>query len=540
MANINVLSVFIGKVDQAITISASGNVLQPYDLQVQNELSFLGGLEVLNATKLDDLLDGGTTTLHNHDDIYNTKSELSSTTDGSSGSTLVNGANKSYSYLSSFSTYSLQEFLDKIDAALAMGGSTSFADNVFRVVDNGDATKQIAFEASSIATGTTRTITMPNTNVNLGDIAANRSDIDDLRTLSGTSDGDTDLGSFTGSTIPDNVAVKPALQALETALESLPDPMEYKGNWAASTNTPTLADGVGNNGDVYYVTDAGSVDFGSGSISFAASDRVVYSGADSVWQKWDTTDAVLTVNGQVGTVVLSTSNISEGSNLYFTDERAQDAVGMILTDTATIDFTYNDGANQITADVKSASITATQLASDAVTTVKILDANVTTAKLADTSVTKAKLNSNVVAYGISQETDGSLSARGVFITATNNTGSSIAAGNWVRISASGEFSKAKADTYSNSKGTVGVLLATTADQAVGQIQVSGEATVLVAGGGNLTSGDPVWLSKATAGAVTQSNTSGEATVSGNTITLLGVASANGKMIISSPTVTEME
>lgn len=39
-------------------------------------------------------------------------------------------------------------------------------------------------------------------------------------TLLGTSQGATDLGTFTGSTIADNVAVKPALQALETAVET--------------------------------------------------------------------------------------------------------------------------------------------------------------------------------------------------------------------------------------------------------------------------------------------------------------------------------
>lgn len=61
---------------------------------------------------------------------------------------------------------------------------------------------------------------------------------------------------------------------------------------------------------------------------------------------------VTSVNGQTGSVVLSTTDISEGTNLYFTDERAQDAVGTILTDTNSIDFTYNDGSNLITADVK--------------------------------------------------------------------------------------------------------------------------------------------------------------------------------------------
>jgi len=40
------------------------------------------------------------------------------------------------------------------------GGGNEFVDNVFRVKDDGDNTKKIAFEASTITTGTTRTITM--------------------------------------------------------------------------------------------------------------------------------------------------------------------------------------------------------------------------------------------------------------------------------------------------------------------------------------------------------------------------------------------
>src|SRR5581483_10664768 len=38
----------------------------------------------------------------------------------------------------------------------------------------------------------------------------------------------------------------------------------------------------------------------------------------------------------------------------YTDEQAQDAIGAALTDTTTIDFTYNDAANTIIADVKKA------------------------------------------------------------------------------------------------------------------------------------------------------------------------------------------
>jgi len=52
-------------------------------------------------------------------------------------------------------------------ATVSAGGNT-FLDSLFRIQDNGDNTKQIAFEASGIATATTRTITVPNSNVDLG------------------------------------------------------------------------------------------------------------------------------------------------------------------------------------------------------------------------------------------------------------------------------------------------------------------------------------------------------------------------------------
>ena len=58
----------------------------------------------------------------------------------------------------------------------------------------------------------------------------------------------------------------------------------------------------------------------------------------------------LTASGQT-TIAVTSSAVSD-----FT-EAAQDAVGAALTDTATIDFTYNDGANTITADVINDSIT---------------------------------------------------------------------------------------------------------------------------------------------------------------------------------------
>lgn len=88
----------------------------------------------------------------------------------------------------------------------------------------------------------------------------------------------------------------------------------------------------------------------------------------SNWQELLTpTDTVLSVNGQTGVVSLTTSDINEGSNLYFTDERAQDAVGTILTDTASVDLTYNDGSNTISAAVLPAGVDKNSLGGSALT-----------------------------------------------------------------------------------------------------------------------------------------------------------------------------
>ena len=90
---------------------------------------------------------------------------------------------------------------------------------------------------------------------------------------------------------------------------------EYKGNWNASTNSPTLADGTGDAGDMYRVSVAGSQDLGNGTIDFQVGDYLLYNGAE--WDKIDNTDAVSSVNGATGAVVLDSDDIAEGStNLY--------------------------------------------------------------------------------------------------------------------------------------------------------------------------------------------------------------------------------
>lgn len=72
-----------------------------------------------------------------------------------------------------------------------------------------------------------------------------------------------------------------------------------------------------------------------------------------------------------GSGIADTDDLIEGVlNLYFTDERAQDAIGTILVDSSTIDFTYSDATPSITASVIDASITNAKLANMATQTFK--------------------------------------------------------------------------------------------------------------------------------------------------------------------------
>lgn len=160
------------------------------------------------------------------------------------------------------------------------------------------------------------------------------------------------LGANSGIATLDGGGKIPASQLPNTV-------MEYKGNWNASTNSPTLIDGTGNAGDVYRVSVAGTQDLGSGSISFSVGDWIVYNG--SIWEKSINSNEVVSVNGQSGIVVLDTGDIAEDGNLYFTDERAQDAVGTILLDSSSVDFTYSDGTPSITAAVLPAGVDHDQL-----------------------------------------------------------------------------------------------------------------------------------------------------------------------------------
>jgi hypothetical protein len=101
--------------------------------------------------------------------------------------------------------------------------------------------------------------------------------------------------------------------------------MEYKGTWNISTNTPTLVNGTGNQGDVYLVEGAAvggtAFNFGAGPITFFNGDQAIFSG--SIWQR---------ASGATGTVT-SVAVTESGDSLNIT--------GSPITTSGTINIGFN-------------------------------------------------------------------------------------------------------------------------------------------------------------------------------------------------------
>lgn len=83
--------------------------------------------------------------------------------------------------------------LNGIDTALGSSGQVEFGTDVFRLFNNDSFDdKKIAFDAAGISAATTRTITMPDADVDLADIATNTSNI--------SGKADTNLGNLSSPT----------------------------------------------------------------------------------------------------------------------------------------------------------------------------------------------------------------------------------------------------------------------------------------------------------------------------------------------------
>jgi hypothetical protein len=190
-------------------------------------------------------------------------------------------------------------------------------------VDNGGtgASTLTGYVKGNGTAAMTASATVPNTDVTgLGTMSTQNSN--NISVTGGSISGVTVSGYIptTEKAQPLGVATLDAGGKVPTSQIPMQGDLNYQGTWNASTNTPTLTSSTGTKGYYYVVDVAGTTNL-DGITDWQVGDWAIFNG--SVWQKVDNTDAVSSVNGQTGTVVLTTTNINEGTNLYYTDARAR-------------------------------------------------------------------------------------------------------------------------------------------------------------------------------------------------------------------------
>ena len=87
--------------------------------------------------------------------------------------------------------------------------------------------------------------------------------------------------------------------------------LTYQSTWDANANSPFLQSSVGTKGFYYVVSVAGNTNL-NGITNWNVGDWAVFDG--SVWEKVDNNNAVTSVNGQTGSVVLTAANVGAVSN----------------------------------------------------------------------------------------------------------------------------------------------------------------------------------------------------------------------------------
>jgi len=112
--------------------------------------------------------------------------------------------------------------------------------------------------------------------------------------------------NITGGTVVASDTILQAFGKVQNQINGLTTGVTYQGTWNAASNIPFLQSSVGTKGYYYVVDVAGNTNL-NGITDWQVGDWAIYNG--TVWQKVDNTDAVVSVNGYVGAVVLTASDV---------------------------------------------------------------------------------------------------------------------------------------------------------------------------------------------------------------------------------------
>ncbi len=313
--------------------------------------------------------------------------------------------------------------------------------------------------------------------------------------------------------------------------------LNYQGTWNASTNSPTLTSSVGTKGYYYVVDVAGSTDL-NGITDWKIGDWAIFNG--TIWQKVDNTDAVTSVNGQVGTVVLTAADVgAQPAGTYVTSVGATSPVTSSGGTTPTIampaaNSTTNGYLTSTDWNTFNTISTGGVVGPASATDNAITRFDGTTGKLVQNSTVTLDDNGNIInanslgldttpatvptTVGTMSWDDGDgvpiVSLKGGNVNLQvgtqelarvyNDSGTTLTKGQVVYISGSQgnrvAVKLARADVEATSFGTIGLVAETMTSGAEGFIIVSGALYKLDTTG--LVAGSTVYLSPTTAGAVT--------------------------------------
>lgn len=283
-----------------------------------------------------------------------------------------------------------------------------FEDSLFRIFDNGDTTKKLAFEVSAISTATTRTITMPDQNINLGLLPTAIQQDGSVAFTNNQSMGMNRLVNVANPVNNTDAANKAYVDAALAGLDFQPDVDNYVvdasttapgvGLPAAATgqryilasNTSSLhsnwgiISGVGDNDIVQY---DGSNWFVAYDVSVQGEGALVWQRSDNYFMRWNGTDW-FEFGGLAG--VTAGAGLDKTGHTIFVEldtipglefDTPGDAGKLrVKVDDSTIER-HSSGLR-----VKASGITSNELATDSVTTPKIQNNAV--------NDTKIRLNNN--------------------------------------------------------------------------------------------------------------------------------------------------
>jgi hypothetical protein len=112
--------------------------------------------------------------------------------------------------------------------------------------------------------------------------------------------------NITGGNVIASDSILTAFGKVQNQINSLVGGVQYQGTWNADTNTPFLQSSVGVKGYYYVVSVPGNTDL-NGITEWKLGDWAIFEG--TAWEKVDNTDAVVSVNGYTGAVVLTFSDV---------------------------------------------------------------------------------------------------------------------------------------------------------------------------------------------------------------------------------------